>query len=78
MNFACIVIQLLLYVSSSRLSYATKRDSIIITISSTATTPGSNRKTAALPSAAVRAAATTQSDDTGHLVMVPNIINISL
>ena len=78
MKLVRIAIQLLLCVSSSRLSYATKGDDIITTISSTDTAPGSNRNTAEFPSAvAVPAAATTQSDDTGHLVIVPNNINVS-
>ena len=77
MKLVRIAIQLLLCVSSSRLSYATKGDDIITTISSTDTAPGSNRKTTEFPSAVVPAAATTQSDDTGHLVIVPNNINVS-
>jgi len=74
MKLVRIAFQILLCVSSSRLSYATKRDDNIITISSTATTPGSIRKTAALPSAVVPATATaaTQSNDTVHLVILPN------
>jgi len=71
MKLVRIAFQILLCVSSSRLSYATKRDDNIITISSTATTPGSIRKTAALPSAVVPATATMQSDDTVYLVIVP-------
>jgi len=74
MKLVRIAFQILLCVSSSRLSYATKSDDNIITISSTATTPGSIRKTAALPSAVVPATATaaTQSNDTVHLVILPN------
>jgi len=74
MKLVRIAFQILLCVSSSRLSYATKRDDNIITISSTATTPGSIRKTAALPSAVVPATATAtmQSDDTVYIGIVPN------
>ena len=81
MKLVRIVLQLLLYVTSSRLSYATKRDDNIITVSSTATTPDSIRKTAALPSAVVpataTATATTQSDETVYLLIVPNHKNVS-
>jgi len=74
MKLVRIAFQILLCVSSSRLSYATKRDDNIITISSTATTPGSIRKTAALPSAVVPATATAtmQSDDTVYIGIASN------
>ena len=78
MKLVRIAIQLLLCVSSSRLSYATKRDDIMTAVPSTDTTPGSDRKTIAHPSAVVPdALPPPMSDDTGHLVIVPNNRNVS-
>ena len=80
MKLVRIAIQLLLCVSSSRLSYATKRDDIMTAVPSTDTTPGSDRKTIAHPSAVVPDALSLPfpiSDNTGHLVIVPNNRNVS-
>jgi hypothetical protein len=73
-----IAIQLFLCVSSSTLSYAIERDDMITPISPTAATPGSKKETIVLQSVVAPAAATMhQSDDTSHLVIVPNNRNVS-
>ena len=81
MKLVRIAIQLLLCVSSSRLSYATKRDDIMTAVPSTDTTPGSDRNPIAHPSGAVVPDALSLpfpiSDNTGHLVIVPNNRNVS-
>ena len=79
MKLVRIAIQLLLCMSSSRLSYATKRDDTMTAVPSTDTNPGSDRKTIALPAAVVPDALSPppMSEDTGHLVIVPNNRNVS-
>jgi hypothetical protein len=72
-----IAIQLFLCVSSSRLSYAIERDDMMTPISPTAATPDSKKETTVLQSVVAPVAATMQSDDTSHLVIVPNNRNVS-